>query len=107
MAVLFWNNTRRALLVLALCVAGSTTARAGTTDALQPALLEVSVNGQPTTDPVPALRDPDGHIYLPEDALRRWHIRLAALPVVERDGRRYISLVDVAGVVSRFDDETQ
>lgn len=94
-------------MALALCAAGITTARAATAVALQPALLEVSVNGQPATDPAPALRDPDGHIYLPEDLLRQWHIRFDALPAVERDGRRFIALADIVGVVARFDAEAQ
>lgn len=119
---MFSKHARVGFTALALLAAGSGGAEAaesgrdgaagsGTAGtegaALEPALLEVSVNGQAPGQPVVVLRDPGGAIYLSVDLLRQWHLRLDGLATIASGGMLYVSLADVAGLDFRVDEDTQ
>lgn len=78
-------------LVLSLLLgSGALAAQSGsgnaTTAVLAPALYDVMVNGQPSADPAPFLRDHNGRLYIGAETLRAWRIRLPAVGGTEQDG---------------------
>ena len=82
-----------ALLTLASSPAlGSESAAA---EALQPALLQVSVNGQRLADPLLLLQDGNGGLYASEAALRQWRIRRPAVQPVRYEGENYYRIDDL------------
>ena len=82
-----------ALLSLLLgSTAMSTAALAFETEAaaaMEPALLEVTVNGQASAEPAEFLRDIDGRLYIPDSVLRAWRLRIPASGAVQVDGETY------------------
>jgi outer membrane usher protein len=57
--------------------------------ALQPALFDVTVNGQAAEEPVEFLRDIEGRLYIKAEMLRAWRIRLPAFGAMQYDGETY------------------
>lgn len=98
-----WSRASGLLPALALLMAWPA---AAAEPALQPALLEVSVNGQPPQE-ILTLRDAAGEVYVELATLQGW--RLASLPseTVEIDGKRYVPLSRVQGLVFRIDEGRQ
>ena len=56
---------------------------------LEPTLLDVTVNGQHTDEPLLLQRDPNGGLYASEALLRQWRIRLPAATPVSADGESW------------------
>ena len=82
-----------ALLSLAASPAPASETEAG--EALQPALLQVSVNGQRQADPLLLLQDGHGGLYASEAALRQWRIRRPAVQPVRYEGENYYRIDDL------------
>jgi outer membrane usher protein len=57
--------------------------------ALQPALFDVTVNGQASEEPVEFLRDIEGRVYIKAETLRAWRIRLPASGAMQYEGETY------------------
>jgi outer membrane usher protein len=64
-------------------------AASGTAAAIQPALLDVSVNGQRGDGPESFLRDGDGRLLIGAATLRAWRIRVPASGAVSYQGEAY------------------
>jgi len=60
--------------------------------ALEPALLEVTVNGQHGAEPAQFLRGPSGGLYVSGGFLRAWRLRVPAAPPIRHDGEAYYPL---------------
>jgi outer membrane usher protein len=57
--------------------------------ALQPALFDVTVNGQSADEPAEFLRDRAGRLYISASFLRGWRIRLPATGAVDYEGQAF------------------
>ncbi len=77
------------LLSGATIVSGEAAIAASAEAALEPALLEVTVNGQRGTEPAAFLRGPSGGLYVSASFLRAWRIRPPAVPPVRHEGEAY------------------
>jgi outer membrane usher protein len=92
---------------MALIATGAGELRATAPERLEPAWLEVWLNGQPLAEPARVLTGPDGAFYIAADLLRAWRLRLDGLPAIDVDGTNYVPLAAVRGLVARLDPETQ
>lgn len=73
----------------------------------EPLLAQVVVNGEPVGEPVFALRDENGALYLPAEQLHAARIRTEQLPTAEIDGVAYVRLSGVSGLVAEFREDNQ
>jgi outer membrane usher protein len=104
---LSWNAASRSLLTAALAATSFHAGLAEAPRALQPALLEISINSQATGQPAIALRGPNGEIYLPAALLSEWHLRLNGLTPIDFDGTSYVLLSNLPGVTLSLNEESQ
>jgi outer membrane usher protein len=91
------------LAFLPLLLVASQAAAAGAEDwekALEPLLLDVTVNGQEDAGPQQLLRDGHGHIYASDTSLKRWRIALPQAISVQFDGETYRRLDSSAAVTA-------
>ncbi|HYI48985.1 MAG TPA: fimbria/pilus outer membrane usher protein [Allosphingosinicella sp.] len=58
-------------------------------ESFEPALLDVTVNGQRGTEPAEFLRGPSGMLYVSGTFLRAWRIRVPLVAPVRHDGEAY------------------
>lgn len=93
------------LLLLAHGAAAAAEGAAATP--LQPALLDVSVNGQRSPEPFLFLQDGEGVIYAREAALREWRIYLPAPETIERDGETWHRIDNVASLRATLSPQEQ
>jgi len=108
---------RTAFLRLALLLAlfgghGARAAEAGAgaeqaVAALQPALLDVVVNGQAGAEPGEFLRHPDGRVFVAESLLRQWRLRVPAAAAMRQDGQGWYAAAALTGVRLAINEETQ
>ena len=64
---------------------------------------QVDINGQGLKETVPALRDKDGALYLPESDLQRWGLKIPPGVSIQYDGQRFVPLAKLAGVSAKVD----
>lgn len=97
-----WRHASALLLALAPLTAQPAAADPN----LQPALLEVLVNGQ-ASEEILILRDAGGEVYVELTTLQSW--RLTSLPAeaVEIDGKQYVALSRIRGLSFRIDEGRQ
>ena len=102
-----WSSARFVLLLLAICTRlGAPVLQAATPVDLQPAWLEVRLNGQQLSEPTLAMQGPDGTVYVRMDQLREWRFRLEGLPTVELEGLAYVSLSKLHDVTFTVDPQS-
>lgn len=75
--------------------------------ALTPALYDVTINGQASTEPQPFLRDAEGRVYLAASTLRAWRLRVPATGAVQLDGESFFSASALAHLRLTLDEPTQ
>jgi outer membrane usher protein len=83
--------TKAAFLALLLSSAPLAAAEGGSAAAspLEPTFLEVTVNGQPSDEPLMLQRDSAGGLYASEEQLRDWRIRLPSTAPITVDGEAW------------------
>lgn len=74
---------------------------------LQPALLEVQLNGRVQGEAIVFLRDAAGRIYAPKESLAAWRLRDLISDTITYDGATYIALTGLKGLSLKYSDETQ
>lgn len=107
--MLSWTNASLGLAVLIAAVAAPAEASAADqpATALEPAFAQVSVNGQDGGEPLLVLRGPAGEFYLPDDAARRWRLRLDPSSAVIYEGKPFLPLANVEGLSFAFAEDNQ
>lgn len=101
----FWTRLCLALPLLLLAPAAAL-GQAGA-EAMQPALLEVRVNGQEMAEPAMLLRDPDGGLWASAATLAEWRIRLPPGEPRRHDGALWYRIDRVPGLAVTLRGETQ
>lgn len=93
-------RTRLCLVPLLALVHAAAFADAGAAGApaLEEALLDVSVNGVPSGEPLLLARGPDGRLYATAAAFGRWRLRLPAAAPVLHGGEAWYPLDAVPGL---------
>ena len=92
---------------LLLLSSGAAAATEGPGSSLQPALLDVSVNGRRSAEPMLFLRDSDGAFYASEAALQAWRIRLPASAAVRHEGETWYRIDGIAALRATFSPQDQ
>lgn len=75
--------------------------------ALQPALYDVTVNGQAGSEPALFLRDRDGRLYVGAALLRAWRIRIPAAGATSFEGELYYPTSVLPGLRLAVAEQTQ
>jgi hypothetical protein len=75
--------------------------------ALEPVLLETSVNGQAEAKEIYALRDQTGRFYVNKTDITGWKMLLPSAATVEHEGETYACVSDVEGLRLDFDEGNQ
>lgn len=87
-------------------LAAETGGAAGEMAAFQPALLEVTLNGQPSAEPGEFLRRA-GRLYVAESALRQWRLRIPVGGAIRQDGQAFYPAEALTGVSFSVSEESQ
>jgi outer membrane usher protein len=95
------------LFAAALLLIASTAPAAETAPALQPVLLDVTVNEQRIPEPQMLLRDRDGRVYASADLLREWKLKLPKAAQVTFEGETYYRLDSLGAVRATIDEAAQ
>lgn len=74
---------------------------------LRPALLEVSVNGQRSPEPMLLLQDSQGGLYANAAALRQWRLRVPASAALRFEGEDWYRLDGLPSVRTRYSAQDQ
>ena len=91
------------LLLLPGVALAADDADAGAPPALQPAQVQVAVNGEDSAEPLVLLQDGSGGLYVSAAALAHWRVRPPAVAAPVRfDGDAYYRIEDLPGVRARF-----
>lgn len=91
-------------MTAALCQATPPT---GTAQTLEQSWLEVSINGQQSSDIALFLRTPAGRILAPVTQVKAWRLRTSPQAVMALNNEQYVSLDEVKGLKYRVDEEKQ
>lgn len=75
--------------------------------ALQPTLLDVTVNGQAADQPAEFLQDRSGQIYISVALLRAWHIRTGDSGAIDYDGQAFLPASSLPALRLAVADQTQ
>lgn len=95
--------TRLALLpLLLLAPAAALAADPAGAPVFQPALLDVTVNGQSGDEPALLLQDGEGRLYASEAMLRQWRIRLPASEPVQHEGEAWYRIDAIPALSATF-----
>ncbi|HEV2865252.1 MAG TPA: fimbria/pilus outer membrane usher protein [Allosphingosinicella sp.] len=105
------SRLKRAATRLCIGVAAFATttalAQAGGGDALRPALLEVTVNGQQQSEPVLFLQDAEGTLYASAAVLEQWRTRPPPGEPVLFEGETYYRLSSLPAIQVRLSAQDQ
>lgn len=101
---LYATATRLALFLLLLLTPLAARAQ---TEALRPAFLTVSVNGQPRADSAKFLQGPGGALYASAVALGEWRIRLPEGEPLRFEGDLYYRISSIPGLRVNFSEADQ
>ena len=100
--------TRLCLVLLAATGSAFASAETGGTQAaLQPALLDVTVNGQRGAEPILFLRGADGALYASAAAFSQWRMRLPPGEPVRHDGDLFYRITSLSFLNVEFSEEQQ
>src|SRR5438093_132198 len=105
--------SRLALLAYALMFAAIATAAqpgaapssAAQTSSFVETILGVTVNRQQEDEPIIALRDSAGRVFINAADLTRWRLRLPDMAPTMFQGERYYALAEFAGLVATVDEQ--
>ena len=89
-------------MTAALCQAAANTGQS-----LEQVWLEVSINGQQSSDVALFLRTPAGRILAPVTQAKAWRLRTPSQAVTAVDNQQYVALDAVKGLKYRVDEEKQ
>lgn len=88
-------------------ISSSALAEAGGADELRPSLVEVTLNGQHSDEPVLLLETADGSLYAPAPAFATWRLRLPPGEPLRYEGQLYYRISGLPAVRVRFAREAQ
>ena len=102
------SATRLALLLLLAAPAGTAhatepSAAPAAMSALQPTLLDVTLNGQPSEEPLMLLQDGSGGFYVSAAQLRTWRIRIPDAAPTAYEGESWYRVGDIPGLTAAHD----
>ena len=92
----------RLVIGLMAIISTSALAEAGGADDLRPALVEVTLNGQRSAEPVLLLEAPDGSLYAPAPAFSEWRLRLPPGQPLRYEGQLYYRISGLPALRVRF-----
>ena len=102
-----WNCASLSVLILASSVSRAAAGIGVATGEPREALLTVTVNGVPDSDPQLLLMDGAGRVFASSDELAGWRLTTARLPAILHGGSRYYLLNAVPGARIDVDDARQ
>ena len=92
---------------LALCASTTALADAGRGDGARPALLEVTLNGQRSPEPIQFLQALDGALYAPARQFAQWRLRTPPETPIRFDGELYYRLAALPALQIRLSEQDQ